>query len=106
MRKGFDGLCGIVRNEFSLSPVNGEVFIFLNRRRDLIKILHWQGDGFAIYYKRVEKGTFEMPRVEKGTSSSPLSVTAQQLQLILAGIRLCSVKKRKRFEREVVNTLV
>lgn len=106
LRKGFDGLAGIVRNEFNLSPFADGIFIFFNRRRDLVKLLHWEGDGFAIYYKRLEKGTFEMPMQANQHSVSSLSITAQQLQFILAGIHLSSVKKRKRFQREIVNTLV
>lgn len=105
LRKGFDGLAGIVRYEFNRSPLSGDAFIFLNRRRDLVKVLHWQGDGFAIYYKRLEKGTFEMPSTLKVDSSAALSITAQQLHFILSGIKLSSVKKRKRFEREIVDTL-
>ena len=52
MRKGFNGLCGLVRNEFLQNPLSGDIFIFINRPRNRIKLLHWQGDGFAIYYKR------------------------------------------------------
>lgn len=105
LRKGFDGLSGIVRNEFNLSPLSGDVFIFLNKRRDLVKILHWQGDGFAIYYKRLEKGTFEMPTKDENISSGALSISHQQLTLILAGIHLSSIKKRVRFERKIVDIL-
>jgi len=59
MRKGFDGLCGLVRNEFNMDPLLGHVFVFFSRQMNKLKILHWQGDGFAIYSKRLEKGTFE-----------------------------------------------
>lgn len=65
MRKGFNGLCGLVRNEFLQNPLSGDVFIFINRPRNRIKLLHWQGDGFAIYYKRLEKGTYEMPEIKR-----------------------------------------
>ncbi len=106
MRKGFDGLCGIVRNEFNLSPLSGEVFIFLNRRRDLVKILHWQGDGFAVFYKRLEKGTFEMLKNTEEKAGAGLLITSHQLQFILAGIQLSSIKKRKRFERKFVENLM
>jgi len=57
MRKGFDSLCGIVKWQMALNALNGSVFIFLNRRRTHIKLLLWEGDGFSIYYKRLEKGT-------------------------------------------------
>lgn len=100
MRKNFDGLCGIVQNEFSNNPISGDVFIFINRRRNQIKLLHWQGDGFAIYYKRLEKGTYESPVVQQGTSIVKLK--AQELVLIIEGISLLSVKRRPRYEREIV----
>lgn len=95
MRKGFDGLCGLVFNEFMMSPLSGDVFIFLNKRKDRIKILHWQGDGFAIYHKRLERGTFEIPQCE-GTQKS-IEIDASIMQLIIEGISLSSVKKRRRF---------
>ncbi len=95
MRKGFDGLCGLVFNEFLMSPLSGDVFIFLNHRRNRIKILHWQGDGFAIYHKRLESGTFEIPINNDAEKS--IEINASTIQLILEGINLSSIKKRKRF---------
>eukprot|EP01132_Coremiostelium_polycephalum_P001031 gene1031-1307_t len=67
MRNGFDGLSGIVRNELHRDPLSGEVFIFLNRGRKLIKLLQWQAGGFLLYYKRLEKGTFSPPKMEAGS---------------------------------------
>lgn len=61
MREGFDGLCGLVRSRMHLDPLNRSVYIFMNRRRTHIKLLFWEGDGFSVYYKRLEKGTFELP---------------------------------------------
>jgi len=101
MRKGFNGLCGLVRNEFLQNPLSGDVFIFINRPRNRIKLLHWQGDGFAIYYKRLEKGTYEMPEIK--TDSASIELDAQQLLLILEGISLLSVKKRKRYAHHYVD---
>ena len=101
MRKGFNGLCGLVRNEFKQNPLSGDVFIFINRPRNRIKLLHWQGDGFAIYYKRLEKGTYEMPEMKPDSASMELS--AQQLLLILEGISLLSVKKRRRYAHHFVD---
>ena len=95
MRKGFDGLCGLVFNEFLMSPLSGDVFIFFNHRRDRVKILNWQGDGFAIYYKRLERGTFEIPLNESSLKS--IEIDASTIQLILEGITLSSIKRRKRF---------
>jgi transposase len=96
MRKGFDSLCGIVRNEFKMNPLGGDVFIFLSRSKRRIKLLQWQGDGFALYYKRLEKGTFELPENQR-------QMTPQQLMLIMEGIQLSSVKKRPRYENHFVD---
>jgi transposase len=101
MRKGFNGLCGLVRNEFLQNPLSGDVFIFINRPRNRIKLLHWQGDGFAIYYKRLEKGTYEMPEIK--TDSASIELDAQQLLLIMEGISLLSVKKRRRYAHHYVD---
>jgi len=101
MRKGFNGLCGLVRNEFLQNPLSGDVFIFINRPRNRIKLLHWQGDGFAIYYKRLEKGTYEMPEIN--STSTSIELDAQQLLLILEGISLLSVKKRRRYTQHFVD---
>jgi transposase len=101
MRKVFNGLCGLVRNEFLQNPLSGDVFIFINRPRNRIKLLHWQGDGFAIYYKRLEKGTYEMPEIN--STSASIELDAQQLLLILEGISLLSVKKRRRYTQHFVD---
>jgi transposase len=101
MRKGFNGLCGLVRNEFLQNPLSGDIFIFINRPRNRIKLLHWQGDGFAIYYKRLEKGTYEMPEIN--STSASIELDAQQLLLILEGISLLSVKKRRRYAHHFVD---
>lgn len=101
MRNGFDGLCGLVRSRFLQDPLHGDVFIFLNRHRNRIKFLQWQGDGFAIYYKRLEKGTYELPEVKNASAS--IEITTQQLLLIMEGISLLSVKKRARYEHHFVD---
>lgn len=93
LRKGFDGLCGMVERVFGQSPLSDTVFIFLNRQRNRIKLLHWQGDGFAIFYKRLERGTYELPAAASGS----VALTAQQLRHILEGISLASVRKRRRY---------
>lgn len=101
MRKGFDSLCGIVREEFKMNPLCGDVFIFLSRTRTRIKFLQWQGDGYAIYFKRLEKGSFEMPCDFE--SSSTIAVSSSQLHLIMEGIFLSSVKKRQRYYQQNVS---
>lgn len=100
MRKGFDSLCGIVRSEFKMNPLSGDVFVFLSRTRTRIKFLQWQGDGFAIYFKRLEKGTFEVP--VNFLSLSTAQISSQQLLLIMEGISLLSVKKRTRYSQNIV----
>ena len=92
MRKGFDGLSGLVESHFNLNPLCGDVFLFFNRPRNRVKILLWQGDGFLICHKRLEKGTFELP-----IGSLSDEITAQQVQFILEGIHLSSIKHRLRY---------
>lgn len=104
MRNGFDGLSGIVRNKFLQNPLSGDVFIFINHRRSHIKLLQWQGDGFAIFYKRLEKGTYEIPKANENTT--PIEISSQQLLLMLEGIALLSVKKRVRFQLQNVHKLL
>jgi transposase len=102
MRKGFDSLCGLVREEFKMDPLSGDVFIFLSRTKNKIKLLQFQGDGFAVYYKRLEKGTFEIP---KFNALSTKLLSSQQLILIMEGIQLSSVKKRPRYEHRFVSKI-
>lgn len=95
MRKGFDGLYGLIQNEMELSPGSGYLFVFMNRNRSLIKILYWDNDGLAIYYKRLERGTFKRPTARINAPNSELS--QEELYLILRGIDFGKTKKRKRF---------
>ena len=95
MRKGYDGLCGLIREGMRKDPLSGDIFIFLNRRRNQVKLLLWDRDGFALYAKRLERGTYEVPSVNSEQGSILLSRC--QLTLILKGIHLQSVRTRKRF---------
>ena len=95
MRKGFDGLSGVVRNDLGMNPLSGDVFIFLNRRRTHMKLLVWEDSGFVVYYKRLEKGRFEYPNMDE--SSRGIIISWRQLMLIIQGIELKSVRQRKRF---------
>jgi IS66 Orf2 like protein. len=97
MRKGFDSLCGIVNSQMALNALNGSVFIFLNRRRTHIKLLLWEGDGFAIYYKRLEKGTYELPSGDG--HGSTIIMDARQLQFILQGVSLQKIRFRPRLQK-------
>ena len=97
MRKGFDSLCGIVSSQMKLDAVSGAIFIFINRRRNQVKLLLWEGDGLSIYHKRLEQGTYELPGISDKNSSSTL--TYQQLQFILQGVALQKIQYRKRYKK-------
>ena len=96
MRKSFDGLQGVVTNHMKRDALSGEVFIFMNRRRDQVKLLVWDRSGFVIYYKRLERGRFELP-VQVGAVRGQALPWAD-LMLILEGVSLGSVRWRKRYE--------
>ena len=96
MRKSFDSLSGIVSSLMHQDAISGSVFIFFNKKHNQVKLLLWEGDGFAMYYKRLEQGTYEVP-VSNGKSHS-LPLCSEQLQLILQGISLRSVRRRKRYQ--------
>lgn len=97
MRKGFNGLCGLVRNSLARDPMCGDAFIFINRPRTKLKLLLWDRTGYLIYYKQLEKGTFELPL--SPTSSNEYVISWEKLILILEGICLSSVKQRKRYKK-------
>jgi transposase len=95
MRKSFDGLSGLVQECLGEDLLTGHLFLFLNRRRDRIKILFFDRDGLVIGYKRLESGSFEMPRVAQGDG---VELQPAQLAMILSGIDLSSARQRKRFQ--------
>lgn len=101
MRKGFDSLCGVVQTQFQMTALSGDVFIFINQHRNRIKLLQWQGDGFAVFHKRLERGTYEIPK--QNSTSNSILLTSHQLQFILEGIVLSSIRKHRRYERQIVN---
>ena len=96
MRKSYNGLSGVVRQGLGRDPMSGEVFIFMNRRRMIMKLLVWDRSGWVIWSKRLEVGTFELPRRPDGDKGFELRW--EELVLILEGVRLGSVRKRKRYE--------
>lgn len=98
MRKGFDSLAGLINSQMRQDALSGAVFIFLNKKHNQVKLLLWEGDGFAMYYKRLEQGTYEVPAAQN--NSTALSISNQQLQLILQGISLKSVRRRKRYQHK------
>ena len=95
MRKSFDALSGIVRSQMKRNPVCGEVFIFINRTQNRIKLLRWESGGLILFYKRLEKGTFSIPLAGKNTNT--LSITWTQLMMIVAGIEQKNTVQKKRF---------
>lgn len=97
MRKGFDSLAALVREGLQLDPLSGHLFLFVGRSRDRLKLLYWDSDGFALWYKRLEEGTFRLPPA-KGNGAS-VELKASELAMLLAGIDLTSIKRRKRFTR-------
>lgn len=99
MRKSFDALSGLIRDGLGSNPCNGEVFMFVNKSRDKAKLLHWQGGGFVLYYKRLEEGTFEIPRYDDKVGSLVLSYT--QMAMIIDGLSIKNIQKRKRYHTTV-----
>lgn len=98
MRKGVHGLSGIVRSEFAADPTDGSLFVFVNRRRDRLKILQFDGGGFWLYYRLLEAGTFE--ELRSPDQSSYLTIDATELSMLLSGVSLvASRRRRKRFSK-------
>jgi len=100
MRRSFDGFHAIVQSEFHRDVRQGDVFVFLNRRLDRIKLLHWDQDGLAIWMKRLERGTFQRPR--SPSDATQVEMDATDLTLLLSGIELTSVKRRTRYVPDAV----
>ena len=94
MRRSFNGLSGMVAEHFSTDLLSGHLFLFFNRRRDSIKLLHWDSDGLVIWYKRLEQGSFQLP----GSGDGSIEIDQTDLSLLLSGIDLTSAKRRKRFK--------
>ncbi len=98
MRKSFDGLSGMVREVLQQDPLSGSLFLFRNRGRDRLKILYWDRDGLAIWYKRLERGSFQFPTDLKPASDATSSqISSEELPWLLDGIDLGSVQRRPRF---------
>lgn len=99
MRRSFDGLSGMAKTIIDQNPLSGHLFIFRNRNRDRLKILYWDKDGLAIWYKRLEKGTFQFPTdlIEKDKRPLRAEISPEQLSLLLGGIDLRTVERRKRY---------
>lgn len=92
MRKSFDSLSGIVQTELKSKSTSGTVYLFVNKLRNRIKILHWRTGGFILYYKRLEKGTFELPKYDKSVRSVVLDYA--QLVLLFDGITIGNLTQK------------
>ena len=98
MRKSFHGLIGLTESVLREDPLSGHLFVFINRRRDRIKLLYWGGTGFCIWYQQLEKGGYQLPDAAT-VGPEGIEITASQLSLILDGIDLASVRQRPRYRR-------
>jgi transposase len=99
MRKSFDGLHSLVTQAMELDAFAGHLFVFSNRRRDRIKILYWDRDGFAVWAKRLEEGTYAIPFGD--ATEKRREITAAELGAILSGIDLTDAKRGKRYRRNL-----
>jgi transposase len=97
MRKSFDSLHALVREQLELDALAGHLFVFVSRRRDRLKILYWDRDGFALWSKRLEEGTYAVPFADDGERRR--EITAQELGALLSGIDLRQAERRKRYRR-------
>ena len=102
MRKSFDGLCGLIHGQLGKNSMSGDLYIFINKKRNRIKLLRWEPGGFVLFYKRLEKGTFELPKVQ--SPSLGQTIDYSELVMIITGISLSYAKKRRRFlQQNIVN---
>ena len=103
MRNGFDGLLGMAREYLGQDPLSGHLFLFLNRRRDRVKILFRERDGLVIWYQRLEAGTFQKldpaSRGDRSAGQAGLELTATDLALLLTGVDVTTARRRKRYAR-------
>ena len=96
MRKGFDGLQGLVVGVLGQAPRSGHRFLFVNRRRDKLKVLYWDGDGLAIWYRRLEQGTFQMPSITDDQTAA--EINREDLLMLIRGLDYENVHRRKRYK--------
>ncbi len=94
MRKGYDGLAGLVNNGLQQDPRLGDVFVFISRSRVQIKLLYWDGDGYVMFSKRLERGRFDVP----SSTGAALALRRDQLLMLLEGVRLVDTRKKVRFQ--------
>ena len=97
MRRGFDTLAGLVRDTLRLDPLSGHLFVFRSRRGDRLKLLYWDGDGYALWYKRLEEGRFRFPSARPDQTS--VTISAADFRMLLDGVDLSSVRRGRRYQR-------
>lgn len=104
MRKSINGLMALVQNSFKLDPFNGALFVFCNRNRDRLKILEWDGDGFWLYFKRLEKGHFRWPKLHEARQdeAATMTLSGEELSVLLSSVRIeLKIKRNEVFERNI-----
>jgi len=102
MNSGIDALFNLIKSESPLSPMNGDIYVFFAKNRQSVKILKWDTDGFLLYHKRLERGSFELPKINPTTGYYELSW--ETFSLIMSGISLESVRFRKRYRTRFLPT--
>jgi transposase len=100
MRKGFDGLYGLVRDRLSCEPTSGHLFLFCNARRNRLKVLYWDTGGFWVCAKRLERGRFSWPRAASGEAETKVLLSHEELALLLGGIDLSRTRRKEWYRRE------
>jgi transposase len=102
MRRSFDGLAALVQQHLGCDPLGGDLFVFRSKRGDRVKLLYWNDDGYALWYKRLEEGTFPWPTAD-GTRTPVgaygLTLRPAELAMLLDGIELSNVHRRRRYRR-------
>lgn len=99
LRKSFDSLAEVVRQQLRGDPLSGQLFVFRNKRADRVKLLYWDEDGFVIVYKRLEAGMFRFPAADAAHAGGGVEIRAADLQMLLDGVDLASVKRGRRYCR-------
>ena len=97
-RKGFDGLCAVVTAHLGQDPLSGDLFVFRNRKGERLKILYWDRDGLAVWYKRLEQGTFQLPTPQTDSLAGQ-EITTADLAMLLEGVDLSTAQRRQRYQR-------
>lgn len=97
LRKGFDRLAALVEQGLQQDPLSGDWFVFHNRSSDRVKLLYWMGDGYALWYKRLEEGSFRFPKAAEGQTG--VTISATDWAMLLDGVDLSSVRRGKRYRR-------